>query len=51
MSDLLARGTPQGRRVLATVTLGSGIALLDGSTLVLAGLASSSLQAGWILAA
>jgi serralysin len=27
------------------------ITLLDGSTMVLAGLASSSLQAGWILAA
>ena len=36
MSDLLARGTPQGRRVLATVTLGSGIALLDGSVVNIA---------------
>ncbi|HEX7738693.1 MAG TPA: MFS transporter [Marmoricola sp.] len=36
MSELLARGTPQGRRTLATVTLGSGIALLDGTVVNIA---------------
>lgn len=36
MSDLLERGTPAGRRALATVTLGSGIALLDGTVVNIA---------------
>lgn len=36
MAELLARGTPAGRRTLATVTLGSGIALLDGTVVNIA---------------
>ena len=31
MSELLARGTPQGRWVLAAAVLGSGMAMLDGT--------------------
>lgn len=36
MTELLERRTPQGRRTLATVTLGSGIALLDGTVVNIA---------------
>ena len=36
MNDLLERGTPAGRRALATVILGSGIALLDGTVVNIA---------------
>ncbi len=35
-AELLSRGSPQGRRTLATVTLGSGIALLDGTVVNIA---------------
>lgn len=35
-TDWLVRGTPAGRRTLATVTLGSGIALLDGTVVNIA---------------
>lgn len=36
MAELLARGTPAGRRALATVILGSGIAMLDGTVVNIA---------------
>lgn len=36
MTELLRRSSPQGRRTLATVTLGSGIALLDGTVVNIA---------------
>lgn len=36
MSDLLERGTPAGRRAMATVILGSGITLLDGTVVNIA---------------
>lgn len=36
MAELLARGAPAGRRTLATVTLGSGMALLDGTVVNIA---------------
>lgn len=36
MSDLLARSSPRGRLTLATVILGSGIAMLDGTVVNIA---------------
>lgn len=36
MADLLARGSAAGRRTLAAVTLGSGVALLDGTVVNIA---------------